>query len=521
MWKNGVVFFLSHFLLLLSLGEVGNGQSNLRYSRDDFPSSFVFGAGTSAYQVEGAAAEDGRTPSIWDTFTHSGKMADKSTADIASDGYHRYKEDVKLMADTGLEAYRFSISWSRLLPNGRGAVNPKGLAYYNNLIDELVKHGIKPHVTLYHLDLPQVLEDEYGGWLSPKIIDDFRGYADVCFREFGNRVAQWTTTVEPNVVSQAAYDIGFFPPERCSYPFGLTNCYAGNSTVEPYISTHIILLAHAAVFNLYKTKYQAEQNGQVGINVYSIWYYPFSNSSADVEATRRVMDFQVGWILDPLVFGDYPEVMKKIVGPRLPSFTETEAAQVKGSFDFIGLNHYTSVHVKDTSAGPRTALRDYIADMLAELVVVSRNGSAPFVPTGLVTSDPPGLSKMLAYLKEAYGNPPIYIEENGRGSQREVATLEDTERIDYLSAYIGSTLDAIRNGSNVQGYFVWSFLDVFEFLLGYQSSYGLYYVDFEDGSLKRQPKLSAHWYSNFLKTRTEEISIRKMDGLQEMSRSSQ
>ncbi|CAN6468865.1 unnamed protein product [Victoria cruziana] len=183
-------------------------------------------------------------------------MFDNSTADVSADQYHKYKEDVKLMHDMGLDAYRFSISWSRLIPGGRGAVNPKGLQYYNNLINELLKYGIEPHVTLHHLDLPQVLEDEYGGWLSERIVKDFTMYADVCFREFGDRVTYWGTMNEPNAFSMGAYDKGILPPLHCSSPYGLRNCSLGNSSTEPYVVTHNELLAHASVVNLYRQKYK-------------------------------------------------------------------------------------------------------------------------------------------------------------------------------------------------------------------------------------------------------------------------
>jgi beta-glucosidase len=293
-------FSLLLLLLLLAAAPWRSGEAAaaaaraLNFTRQDFPGEFVFGAGTSAYQYEGATDEDGRSPSIWDTFTHAGKMPDKSTGDMGAGGYHKYKEDVKLMSDTSLEAYRFSISWSRLIPRGRGPVNPKGLEYYNSLIDELVERGIEIHVTLYHLDFPQILEDEYHGWLSPRVIDDFTAYADVCFREFGDRVRHWTTMDEPNVLSIAAYDSGAFPPCRCSPPFG-ANCTAGNSTVEPYVVAHNSILAHASVTRLYRDKYQATQEGFVGMNIYSFWNYPFSSSSADIAATQRALDFMVGW----------------------------------------------------------------------------------------------------------------------------------------------------------------------------------------------------------------------------------
>nr|XP_009417732.1 PREDICTED: beta-glucosidase 22-like [Musa acuminata subsp. malaccensis] len=515
MRKESLALLTTLLLLLLLL--LPSTESKL--SRDDFPPGFIFGAGTSAYQVEGAAAKDGRTPSLWDTYTHAGRMLDNSTGDVASDQYHKYKEDVKLMADTGLDSYRFSISWSRLIPNGRGAINLKGLAYYNNLIDELLKYGIKPHVTIYHLDFPQALEDEYGGWLSQKIVEDFTAFADVCFREFGDRVSQWTTIVEPNIIGMASYDNGVFPPNRCSKPFGLLNCTVGDSTTEPYIATHNLLLSHASVVSLYRTKYQAIQNGRIGLNVYSFWCYPMTNSRLDFQATQRSLDFLIGWIISPLVFGDYPKIMKKIVRSRLPSFTEEQSEQVKGSFDFIGLNHYQSIWVKDNSNASKTAPRDFNADLFAKFSF-SKNDtpSGQLIPAD-VPIDPDGLQHMLEYIRDAYGNPPVYIEENGYGYGTN-DTIYDVERVNYLSAFISSMLDGIRKGANVKGYYVWSFLDVFEFLAGFQSRFGLYYVDFKDENLRRQPKLSALWYSDFLKKKKTGTNINRM-GLHERSHSQQ
>ncbi|XP_050289330.1 beta-glucosidase 11-like isoform X27 [Quercus robur] len=461
------------------------------FSRDDFPPDFVFGAASSAYQVEGAANVDGRTPSIWDTFAHAGNMHGAS-GDIACDGYHKYKEDVQLMKDMGLEAYRFSISWSRLIPSGRGAVNPKGLQYYNNLINELISHGIQPHVTLHHTDLPQALEDEYGGWVSRKIVKDFTGYADVCFRKFGDRVSYWTTMNEANVFVLGGYDVGLLPPQRCSPPYGV-NCSTGNSSTEPYMAAHHVLLAHASAARLYKKRYQDKQHGVIGLNVFSYWFVPRTNSTEDKIATQRANDFYLGWFVNPLVFGDYPQTMKKIVGSRLPSFTYAESSQVKGSFDFIGVNHYITMYVKDNPSSVNTEDRDAMADMAVRLTSI-RNDTSTF-EYAIV---PWGLQGILEYIKQVYGNPPVYIHENGQRTRRN-STLEDWPRVKYLHGYIGGLLDAVRNGSNTRGYFTWSFLDLFEMLDGYESSYGLYFVDLDDPDLKRQPKLSAHWYSNFLK----------------------
>ncbi|KAF7038284.1 hypothetical protein CFC21_048490 [Triticum aestivum] len=483
------------FYLLLSLWVQDAAAAGLGLTRSDFPREFVFGSGTSAYQYEGAVAEDGRSPSNWDTFTHAGQMSDRSTGDVAADGYHKYMEDVKLMSETGLEAYRFSISWSRLIPNGRGAVNPKGLQYYNNLIDELVNHGIQVHITLHHIDLPQILEDEYGGWLSPRIVEDFTAYADVCFKEFGDRVASWTTMNEPNIGALAPYDVAIFPPGRCSDPFGVTKCTSGDSGVEPYIAAHNTLLAHASVVSLYRKKYQAMQKGVVGISIYSFWSYPLTNSTVDLEATRRCIDFYFGWILDPLVFGDYPQVMKKNVGSRLPPFTEVQSELIKGSLDFIGINHYYSLYVNDRPL--ETGVRDYKADMSVSLRGSRIDPPSSQGPPANVPSDPKGLQLQLGYLKETYGNLPVYVQENGMGTSAD--GLDDTERVSYLSSYMESTLNAMRNGANVRGYFAWAFMDLFELLSGFQSRYGLYRVDFTDERLPRQARLSARWYSGFLK----------------------
>ncbi|XP_058083751.1 cyanidin 3-O-glucoside 7-O-glucosyltransferase (acyl-glucose)-like isoform X2 [Magnolia sinica] len=515
-------------LILLTLSEVRFAQNTPKLSSDDFPPGFVFGAGTSAYQVEGAVAEDGRSPSIWDTYTHAGKMIDKSTADVSADQYHKYKEDVKLLREMGLDAYRFSISWSRLLPLGRGTVNPKGVQYYNNLINELINHGIQPHVTIHHLDQPQILEDEYGGWLSPKMVEDFTAYADVCFREFGDRVAHWTTINEPNIMALASYNDGILPPGRCSYSL-IVNCTAGNSSVEPYIVVHHVLLAHASAAALYREKYQAKQKGFIGLNMYSFWCIPLTNSTADVKATQRALDFVHGWIIHPLMFGDYPEVMKKNAGSRIPSFTKLESERVKGSIDFLGLNHYSTFYVEDDPNGPNSKAQDFFADMFAIITSWKDNTpsgqvtSKPLVTSVLILSHwipnrdwnqilpfnlpavPSGLQDFLEHVKNEYGNPPIYIHENGfAGPKNE--TLNDTSRVEYLSGYLNATLSTIRNGSNTKGYFVWSFLDVFEVLGGYTNRYGLYHVDFEDKARTRRPKFSAHWYAEFLK-KSKEIDI--------------
>ncbi|CAD6272332.1 unnamed protein product [Miscanthus lutarioriparius] len=481
--------FLPWLLLLLS----SHAVTAISFTVDDFPDGFAFGAGTAAFQYEGAVDEDGKSPSIWNTYAHSARNPNEHSGDFASDGYHKYKEDVKLMKDIGLKAYRFTISWSRLIPNGRGAVNPKGLQFYNDMINELVKAGIQVHAAIYHLDLPQILEDEYNGWLSPRIVDDFTAYADVCFREFGDRVAHWTTMMEPNIIAQGSYDVGIVAPGRCSYPFG-RDCTVGNSTVEPYLFLHYNLLAHSSVVRLYREKYQAVQKGIVGINLYSLCIYSLTDSAEDIQATERANDFLFGSILHPFLFGDYPESTKKAAGARLPSFSSYESELVTGAFDFIGLNHYSSIYASNNPDVSKMPVRDQAADIGA-LFRETRDGQAAIqYPPGSMV-DPQGLEHVLKYIREKYGNISIYIQENGRPDD----SLMDVERIDFLKAYIASTLKAIRDGADVKGYSVWSLLDLYEMFGGYKAHFGLISVDFKDLRRQRQPRLSAYWYSDFLK----------------------
>ncbi|KAL9228196.1 hypothetical protein vseg_003802 [Gypsophila vaccaria] len=465
-------------------------------NRRDFPPTFVFGAGTSAYQVEGAAFEDGKTASIADSYGHSGVFPDNG--DVACDEYHKYKDDVRLMVETGLEAYRFSISWSRLLPSGREPVNPKGLAYYNNLIDELVKHGIQPHVTLLHQDVPLAIEDEYGGFTDPRIVDDFAAYTNVCFREFGDRVRHWTTINEANLFAYTTYQM-WRSPHRigCSPPADCTNGNIIAKAYDPFLIAHHALLAHASSARLYKAKYQAKQHGFIGFSLYALYFTPFSNSTEDVTATERSYDFFIDWLMHPLMYGDYPEKVKKAMGVDLPVFSKSDSNLVKGTFDFIGLNYYSSILVKDDPSTLKLnkSFLDYM-----KVLWIYINGSNPLTGDPFVNT-PWGLKGVLEHFKHVYNNPPIFIHENGQLTNY-TTSLDDPTRVEFIRDHIGSLLDAIRNGSNAKGYFAWSFIDVFEFLYGYKKTFGLYYVDFNDPNLPRYPKLSQKWYSNFLRGRS-------------------
>ncbi|PON69727.1 Glycoside hydrolase [Parasponia andersonii] len=478
-------------------------------NRSSFPTGFIFGTASSAYQYEGAAKEGGRGPSIWDTYTHKhpDNIKDGSNGDVAIDAYHRYKEDVRIMKEMGLDAYRFSISWSRLLPSGKlsGGVNKEGIKYYNNLINELLASGLKPFVTLFHWDLPQALEDEYGGFLSPHIVHHFKEYTELCFKEFGDRVKHWITFNEPIAYSVAGYATGMFPPGRCS-GWQHLNCSAGDSGTEPYLVTHHQLLAHAATVRLYKDKYQAAQKGLIGITLVSLWTVPYSEAEHHKKAALLALDFMYGWFMDPLTNGEYPHSMRSLVGERLPKFTKLQSKIVKGSFDFIGLNYYTSNYASYAphhAAGNATYLTDSWASLSPE-----RNG-IPIGPTPNSTAHsiyvyPRGIRDLLLYTKIKYHNPLIYITENGIDEFNDPnlsleEALIDNQRIDYYYRHLYHLQKAINiDGVNVRGYFAWSLLDNFEWTLGYTVRFGINYVDYKDG-LRRHPKLSARWFKNFLK----------------------
>ncbi|KNA25154.1 hypothetical protein SOVF_008800 [Spinacia oleracea] len=474
-------------------------------NRSSFPAGFVFGTASSSYQYEGAAHEDGKGSSIWDTFTHKypEKIKDRSNGDVAIDSYHLYKEDVKIMKKMGLDAYRFSFSWSRILPYGklRKGVNLKGLVYYHNLIDELIANGIKPFVTLFHWDLPQALEDEYGGFLSPYIVDDFRDYANVCFKEFGNKVKHWITLNEPWSYSYGAYANGILAPGRCS-KWQKFNCTGGDSATEPYMAAHHQLLAHAAAVDLYRRKYQASQKGIIGITLVSHWFVPLSEVQHHQFAALRAFDFMFGWFMDPITKGEYPRTMRSLVKGRLPKFSMEQSRMVNGSFDFLGLNYYTAYYAS-YSPGLKLAKHSYITDSIVTQTV-ERKGIpiGPKAGSDWLHVYPRGIRDLLLYLKRRYNNPLIYITENGvdevnndKLSLKEA--LNDQMRVGYYHDHLAFLNLAIKEGVNVKGYFAWSLLDNFEWSSGYTVRFGINYVDYKDG-LKRYPKLSAFWFKKFL-----------------------
>ncbi|KAL7113341.1 hypothetical protein ACP275_04G055500 [Erythranthe tilingii] len=511
--KNISYLILNIFIFTISISGIFYNIDALKanyqitsLNRSSFPAGFVFGAASSAYQIEGAASEDGKGPSIWDTSTlkNPEKIRDHSNGNIATDSYHHYKEDVKIMKQMGLDAYRFSISWPRLLPRGRksGGVNEEGIKYYNLLINKLIRKGLEPYVTLFHWDLPQTLEDDYGGFLSPQIVDDFWDYAELCFRRFGDRVKYWITFNEPYTYAVGGYVTGEYAPGRCSAWQGL-NCSGGDSAVEPYLVAHHQLLAHATAVNIYKQYYQKSQKGKIGITIVAGWMIPFSNETIHREATNRALDFTFGWYMEPLTKGDYPKSMKRGATGRIPKFTKEESEMVKGSFDFLGLNYYTTYYVKHFPRANNSSITTYLTDSQTH-ISPERNG-VPIGPKG--ASDwlyvyPRGIRDVLLYVKTTYNNPTIYITENGIDEiNNSTLSLEealvDNMRVDYFYRHLSYVQKAIQRGVDVRGFFAWSLIDNFEWNSGYTLRFGLNYVDYKDG-LKRYPKLSAKWFKNFL-----------------------
>jgi beta-glucosidase len=438
-----------------------------------FPANFLWGAATSAYQIEGSPLADGAGPSIWQRFCRTpGMVRDGQTGDEACDHYRRYKSDVALMRELGLRAYRFSISWSRVLPAGRGAVNAPGLGFYDHLVDELLANGIEPLVTLHHWDLPEAL-DNRGGWLNPDIALWFADYATVVFRKLDGRVKHWATHNEPWVVPDGGYLHGVLAP-------GHRNLY------EAPIATHNLLRAHGAAVQAYR----ATGKHRIGLVVNIEPKYTATPAEEDRAATARADAYMNRQYLDPVFLGRYPEELVEIFGDAWPSWPAADFELIRQPLDFLGVNYYTrNVTRANAQSWPQRA----------EMV---KQPQSIYTETGWEVY-PQGMTDTLLWVKNRYGNPPVYITENGAAfpdpaTVPEPGGIDDPLRVDYLRGHIAAVRAAIAQGADVRGYFVWSLLDNFEWALGYSKRFGIVHVDY--ATQQRTPKASARYYSEVIAT---------------------
>ncbi|RZC40245.1 Glyco hydro 1 domain containing protein, partial [Asbolus verrucosus] len=434
-----------------------------------FPPGFKFGTATAAYQVEGAWAEDGKGENIWDFITHTAPdyIADKSTGDIACDSYHKTDTDVALLKDLGVDHYRLSLSWSRILPTGYidGQINDAGVAYYNDLLTKLQENGIEPVVTLYHWDLPQPLQQNLNGWLNETLVDAFANYARLAFELFGDRVKIWATFNEPYIVCEQGYESGQKAPAKVDAP-----------GVDLYQCTHVLLKSHARAYHIYDEEYRPTQNGRIGIVLNTDWYEPETDSQNDLDASERHLQFQFGWFANPIVHGNYPQIMIDRIADRsakegfqksrLPEFTSAEIEYIKGTYDFLGLNHYTTNMVKwreDDEIGEPHYWKDLsVTSYQDESWEDSASSWLKVVPWGI--------RKITNWIKNTY-NVEIIITESGISDEGGI--LDDQARINYYREYLSNILEAIYDdGVNITGYTAWSLMDNFEWFQGYTNVLG-------------------------------------------------
>jgi beta-glucosidase len=424
-----------------------------------FPPDFLWGVATSAYQIEGAVGEDGRGASIWDTFSHTpGKTRSGDTGDVACDHYHRWREDVALLAELGVGAYRFSIAWPRIIPQGTGLVNGAGLDFYDRLVDALGEAGIQPLATLFHWDLPQPLEDA-GGWPARETVDAFVDYADLVTSRLGDRVAWWATMNEPRVAAKLGYRTGELAPGR-------------RDLGESLAATHHLLLAHGLAVPVIRSN---SPNSQIGMVLDLNAFVPGSSRPEDLDAAHLADGDDNRWYLDPLAGRGYPKDVVEHFGIDLDFVREGDLESIAVHLDFLGVNYYRREVVSaggavDVPALPRT-------DMGWEI-------------------HPEGLFDVLTRLDREYSWPSYVVTENGAAFADVVdedGGIRDGDRIAYLRGHVGAAHRAIEGGVPLRGYVVWSFMDNFEWAEGYARRFGLVHVDF--ATQARTPKASARWFA--------------------------
>lgn len=443
-----------------------------------FPDDFLWGSATAAYQIEGSPLADGAGPSIWQRFAHTpGRTLNGDTGDIACDHYRRWREDVALMKALGLGAYRFSVSWSRVLPEGKGRINPKGLDFYERLVDRLLEHGIQPMATLYHWDLPAALDDR-GGWLNPDIADWFAEYAQAMYARLDGRIRHWATLNEPWVITDGGYLHGALAPGH-------------RNRFEAPIASHHLMRAHGKAVQAYR----AEGRHAVGLVVNIEPKYPASDRPEDLAATRRADAYMNRQYLDPAFFGAYPEELREIFGEAWPEWPQEDMALIRQPLDFVGINYYTRNVVRhDPQQWP----------LRASPVRQHRHAHTE---TGWEVY-PQALTDTLTWFKERYGDLPVYVTENGAAfydpPQAEGGRIRDPLRADYLRDHLRAIHAARAAGCDIRGYFAWSLLDNLEWSLGYSKRFGLVHVDFETQA--RTPKDSARYYAEVVASRGRRLA---------------
>ena len=447
-----------------------------------FPEGFLWGAATAAHQIEGSPLADGAGPSIWTRFAHTpGMTLNGDTGDVACDHYRRWKDDVALMKRLGLQAYRFSVSWSRILPEGTGRVNQAGLDFYSRLVDELLANGIEPLLTLYHWDMPAALDDR-GGWLNRDCADWFAEYGSVLYRALDGRVKKWVTLNEPWVITDGGYLHGALAPGH-------------RSRFEAPIASHNLMRAHGAAVQAYRAIGQHE----IGLVVNIEPKYAATESAADAAAVKRAHAYMNEQYLDPALLGSYPPELREIFGEAWPEWPAEDYALIQQKLDFVGINYYTRSVTKDAVSYPLNT-------------GVVRQPSGTYTETGWEVF-PQGLTDTLTWFKQRYGDIPMYVTENGAaffdppvaepdasGERR----VRDPLRMDYLQKHISAIHDAIQAGCDIRGYMVWSLLDNLEWSLGYSKRFGVVHVDY--ATQDRTPKDSAKWYSKVIATHGRSLS---------------
>ncbi len=445
----------------------------------NFPEGFLWGTATAAYQVEGAVAEDGRGPSIWDTFSHTeGNVLHGDTGDIACDQYHRLDEDLDIMTGLGIQAYRFSVAWPRIQPEGSGRANQKGLDYYKRLVEGLRERGIVPVLTLYHWDLPQALEDR-GGWTSRETSARFAEYAGMVYGALADVVPFWITLNEPWVSAWLGYGIGVHAPGH-------------KDTAKALAATHHLLLGHGLV--LEEMRSSGQGNNQFGITLNLSPVRPSRDREADGEAARRVDGQANRLYLDPVFRGAYPEdVLEHYRGESDFSFVrDGDLEKISAPLDFLGVNYYVRHMVREETTGTD----DVFSSVRARVVIphgVERTAMGWPV-------EPDGMTELLVRLDREYTKLPLYITENGAAFHDYAdpeGEVRDEERVAFLTAHVRAAREAIERGVDLKGYFVWSLLDNFEWAEGYSKRFGIIYVDYT--TQRRIPKMSTRWYSEAIR----------------------